>query len=110
MCHRDHFRAYPKADSENAPVVSFTVDALRRLSALRLWARHPLKEAIKITEDRGVKLYSTYLDSDGRPAHQTAWENGVADVATLLQNTFALSATEMPLSGKLLEQKRRRQK
>ena len=78
-------------------------DALRRLGALRLWARYPLKEVIKITRNCDVKLYSTY------PAHQTAWENGVKGVAELLQNTFALNKTEMPISWQLL-QKRRKQK
>jgi hypothetical protein len=73
-------------------------DALRRLAALRLWARYPLKEAMKITDDYGVHLYSTYFDGDGRPAHQTAWENGVKGVVKLLQNEFMLSETELPLS------------
>jgi len=83
-------------------------DALRRLGALRLWARYPLKEAIKITESCGVELYSTYLDGDGRPAHQTAWKNGVYGVVKLLQDTFALSETEKPFSWQQLE--RREQK
>lgn len=85
-------------------------DALRRLGALRLWARYTLKEAMKITESCGVELYSTYLDGDGRPAHQTSWENGVKGVVKLLQDTFALNKTEMPLSWQQLEQRRRKQK
>ena len=78
-------------------------DALRRLGALRLWARYPLKEVIKITRNCDVKLYSPY------PGHQTAWEKGVYGAVKLLQDTFALSETEMPLSWQL-RKKRRGQK
>jgi hypothetical protein len=81
-------------------------DALRRLGALRLWARYPLKEAMQITEDYGVNLYSTYIDSVGRPAHQTAWENGVKQLPKLLRKTFRLSKTEMPVSWDLREKRR----
>jgi len=83
-------------------------DALRRLGALRLWSRHPLKQAMRITKDCGVKLYSTYLDSEERPAHQTAWQNGVDGVKKLLRNTFTLDKPEMPLSWQLLQKRRMR--
>jgi len=65
---------------------------------------------MRITEDCGVKLYSTYLDGEGRPAHQTAWENGVKGVTKLMQDTFSLSEAEMPLSWQQLKQKQRKQK
>jgi hypothetical protein len=81
-------------------------DALRRIGALRLWARYPLKKAMRITENCGVHLYSTYLDN-GRPANQTAWENGVKGVAKLLQKTFLLDETEIPLSWQQLTERRK---
>jgi hypothetical protein len=108
----DWLRANPRAKrlpkkrgrhaSENAKYK----DALRGLGALRLWARYPLKQAMQITKDCGVYLYSPYLDH-GRPVHQTAWKNGVKGVVKLLQNTFALSETEMPLSWHQLERRRK---
>jgi hypothetical protein len=85
-------------------------DGLRGLGALRLWAQYPLKQAMQITKDCGVYLYSRHLDQDGRPVHQTAWDNGARGVVKLLQNTFALSKTEMPLSWQKREKRRRPQK
>jgi hypothetical protein len=78
-------------------------DALRRLGALRLLARYPLKKVIELTKARGVKLYSEY------PGHQTAWENGARGVAKVMQSTFALGKTELPRSWQLFK-KRRTQK
>jgi hypothetical protein len=84
-------------------------DALRRLGALRLLAHYPLKQAIEITKHHQVDLYSTFVDTDGRPGHQTAWENGVKGVCKLLQNTFRLDKGELPISW-VLYQKRRAKK
>jgi len=79
-------------------------DALRRLGALRLWARHTLKQVIEVAKSHRVKFYSDY------PGHQTAWENGVKGVLKLMQDTFRLSEAEMPLSWQQLKQKPRKQK
>ena len=81
-------------------------DALRRLGALRLLARYPLKRAIEITKAQRVQLYSTFIDGDGRPVHQTAWENGVKGVCKLLQNTFRLDKGELPISWVLYRKRR----
>ena len=83
-------------------------DALRRLGALRLLARYPLKRAIEVTKDQRAHLYSTFIDGDGRPVHQTAWENGVKRVPKLLQDTFRLEKIEMPISWELRQRRRRR--
>ena len=79
-------------------------DALRRVGALRLWARYPLKQVIEVAKSHDVKLYSGY------PGHQTAWENGVKGVPKLMQDTFLLSEAEIPLSWEELKQKLRKQK
>jgi len=81
-------------------------DALRRLGALRLWARHQLKGAMRISREAGVKLCSTYLDEEGRPSNQTAWENAVKGVAKRFQEMFQLDKDEMPSSWQALEKQR----
>src|SRR5262249_39730456 len=81
-------------------------DALRQLGALRLLAHYPLIKAIKITQECGVKLYSCEVDDEGRPAHRTAWENGIKRVPGRLRTMFGLNRTQMPLSWLKREQRR----
>jgi hypothetical protein len=76
-------------------------DGLRMLGALRLWARYSLKRAIEISagyQPNGDSIYSGYLDNEGRPAHQSAWQHAVEGAAKTFRETFSLGAAESPLS------------
>jgi hypothetical protein len=91
-------------------IESYWRDALRRLGALRLLSKHPLKQAIEISKGyyKGDSIYCGFIDGSGRPIGQTAWDNATKGAVKIFQDTFRLLPTEKPVS--FLEMQSRRNK
>jgi len=84
-------------------------DSLRQLGALRLLARYPLKKAIEVSsgfQENRDSIYSGYTDAEGRPAHQSSWDNACKGAVRVFQETFGFPDTEMPISWKLWQGRR----
>ena len=83
-------------------------DLLRGLGAMRLLAHHPLKDAIKMTKDVPRKWhYGGWIDGDGRPHGQTAWDNGIENVAGYFRQMFRFEKDE-PTSLQLYNRRRKK--
>jgi hypothetical protein len=89
---------------------SYWQDGLRQLGALRLLAHYPLKKAIEISKGYQKKdsIYSGYIDSEGRPAHQTAWDKACKSAVEVFQNTFGFQKSEKPICWDLWQKRRRK--
>lgn len=83
---------------------SFYNDALRRLGAMRLLSVHPLKEAIRISMGYQCKngkqdsMYYGYIDEEGRPQGQTAWDNAIKGAIEVFLKIFRVEKTDGPIS------------
>ena len=92
-------------------------DILRGLSAMRLLAHHPLKEAIRIIQMKNEQdksdgrnapefyPYQGWLDAVGRPQGQSAWDTGIKRTVAYFHEFFPLEK-QGPRSWNLYQDRR----
>lgn len=92
-----------RGKGRHATCDSFWRDALRKLGALRLLSKYPLKTAIEVSKGYQKKrsgesesIYCGFIDESGRPTGQTAWDNAIKGVLKIFREIFHLQ--EQPIS------------